>query len=210
MVEAICNTLTNKIRKKMPEVDDQRAEVINYGLQLAFGEVPKTFIILFLAYTLGVFKLTLLSMLVILPYRMVSGGTHLRTHIGCIIATTIFYSGNALLSKYIVFTDIYLKYSFVLLVWIFSIIMITMYAPADTVDVPILRKKERKLKKILSYVIMTISLITGLLIKNSVISNLLIFGMLLQSIVITRFMYNVTKNKYGYEEYLKGNLTINE
>jgi len=208
LVETICNTLTKQIRKKMPEVDDERAEVINYGLQLVIGEIPKTFIILFLAYTLGVFRLTLLSMLAILPYRMVSGGTHLRTHIGCIIATTIFYSGNALLSKYIVFNNLYIKYIFAILIWIFSIAMIKMYAPADTVDVPILREKERKLKKILSYIIMTVSLLAGVLIKNSIISNLLIFGTVLQSIVITRFMYNVTKNKYGYEEYLKGNLNI--
>ena len=205
MIDAVCNTLTNKIRKKMPEVDDERAEVINYGLQLVMGEIPKTFIILFIAYILGVFKLTLLSMLFILPYRAVSGGTHLHTHIGCIIATTIFYSGNAILSKYIVFPDIYIKCIFIVLVWIFSMIMIKLYAPADTIDLPILRKKERKIKKMLSYIIMTISLIIAALINNSIISNLLIFGMLFQSIVITRFMFNITKNKYGYEEYCKNN-----
>ena len=208
MVETICNSLTNKIRRKMPEIDDERAEVINYGLQLVMGEIPKTFIILLFAYMLGVFKLTLLSMLFILPYRTVSGGTHLRTHIGCVIATTIFYSGNAILSKYIVFANSYIKYGVIILVWIFSMTMIKMYAPADTVDVPILRKKDRKRKKVLSYIIMTISLTLGAMIKNNIISNLLIFGTLLQSIVITRFMYNLTKNKYGYEEYLKGNLNI--
>ena len=192
----------------MPEIDDERAEVINYGLQLVMGEIPKTFIILLFAYMLGVFKLTLLSMLFILPYRTVSGGTHLRTHIGCVIATTIFYSGNAILSKYIVFANSYIKYGVIILVWIFSMTMIKMYAPADTVDVPILRKKDRKRKKVLSYIIMTISLTLGAMIKNNIISNLLIFGTLLQSIVITRFMYNLTKNKYGYEEYLKGNLNI--
>ena len=29
MIEKITQSLTNKIRKKMPEVDDERAEVIN-------------------------------------------------------------------------------------------------------------------------------------------------------------------------------------
>ena len=46
MVETICNNLTLKIKKKIPDVDDERAQVINYGLQLAIGEIPKTFIIL--------------------------------------------------------------------------------------------------------------------------------------------------------------------
>ena len=45
LIENICNKLTLKIRKEMPEVDDERAEVINYGLQLVIGEIPKTFVL---------------------------------------------------------------------------------------------------------------------------------------------------------------------
>ena len=45
MIEAICNKITLRIRRKIPDVDDERAEVINYGLQLIIGEIPKTFII---------------------------------------------------------------------------------------------------------------------------------------------------------------------
>ena len=67
MVESICNKLTLRIRKKMPDVDDERAEVINYGLQLAIGEIPKTFIILFVAWLAGVLDLTLISILIITP-----------------------------------------------------------------------------------------------------------------------------------------------
>ena len=60
MIENICNKLTLKIRKEMPEVDDERAEVINYGLQLVIGEVPKTFILLIIAYLCGVLKLSII------------------------------------------------------------------------------------------------------------------------------------------------------
>ena len=44
MVDKICDYLTNKIRKQIPEVDEERAEVINYGLHLVIGEIPKTFL----------------------------------------------------------------------------------------------------------------------------------------------------------------------
>jgi accessory gene regulator B len=81
--------------------------------------------------------------------------------------------------------------------------MVSIYAPADTENVPILTKKERKTKKILSYVFLTINMIVALFIPNATISNLLIFGSLVQTISITRIAYIVTKNKYGYEEYLK-------
>ena len=106
MVETICNKLTLKIRAKMPEIDDERAEVINYGLQLVIGEIPKIFLIFIISYILGVFKLTLLSFVFILPYKSVSGGTHLHTHIGCIIATSVFYIGNAVISKYLVWHSV--------------------------------------------------------------------------------------------------------
>ena len=45
MIDKICLFLTDKIQKEMPDVDNDRAEVINYGLHLLIGEVPKTFII---------------------------------------------------------------------------------------------------------------------------------------------------------------------
>lgn len=203
MIEKICNALTKRIRKEMPEVDDERAEVINYGLQLVIGEIPKLFLIFFISYLLGVFKLTLLSFIFIFPYRAVSGGTHLHTHIGCIIATSIFYIGNAVISQYLVWNGNLIKYITALLIWAFGMVMIKKYAPADTQDVPILRKKERKIKQIFSYIIMTITLAIGLIIKNNTISNLLIIGTLLQTITITKLMYKLTKNKYGYLEYIK-------
>ena len=56
MIDKICMFLTNKIRKEMPEIDDEKAEVINYGLQNIIGELPKTFIVLFIAYCMRSFK----------------------------------------------------------------------------------------------------------------------------------------------------------
>ena len=81
--------------------------------------------------------------------------------------------------------------------------MISLYAPADTVNLPILRKKERKTKQILSYIFATITLIGAIFIKNSTISNILLFNVLIESISISRLAYKLTKNEYGYETYTK-------
>lgn len=203
MIENICNKLTLKIRKEMPEVDDERAEVINYGLQLVIGEVPKTFILLIIAYLCGVLKLSIIALLAIMPYRATSGGVHLKTHIGCIIGTSLFYVGSSLLSKYIVLEPVYIKYILIGTTWIFSMIMINLYAPADTEAVPILRKKERSIKKKLSYITMTLTLVVSIIIKNTLFSNLLIFLTIFQTIWISKFTYKLTNNKYGYSEYVK-------
>lgn len=203
MIEKICTNITNKIRQEMPEIDNERAEIINYGLQLVMGEIPKTLILIAIAWILGVLEYTVLALLLILPYKAVSGGVHLKTHIGCIVATTLMYTGNAFISQYLVWGNNIVKYITVFLIWIFSVIMIKKYAPADTVDVPILRQKERKIKKNLSYIFMTITLFCGILVKNNTISNMLIIGVLFQTITITRFVYKLSKNEYGYEQYMK-------
>ena len=59
------------------------------------------------------------------------------------------------------------------------------------------------MKKILAYITLTITLIIGAVINNYVISNIIILGMFVQSIMITRIAYKLTNNKYGYEVYLK-------
>lgn len=200
MIDKITESLTNKIRKEMPDVDDERAEVINYGLQILIGEVPKTFIMLGIAYLLGVFKLTLITFLILMPYRTFSGGFHLKTHLGCIITTCAFYSGTALLAKYIVLSNI-AKYILIILLGIFGIFMIKLYAPADTENVPILSKKIRKQKQILAHIFFITGLIIASVIKNNIISNIIIFGYLMQTCMITKLAYRLTNNKYGYEVY---------
>ena len=201
MVDRICNFLLKKIRNEMPEIDDERAEIINYGLQNIIGEIPKLFIMLGIAYILGVLELSMLAFLIMLPYRTFSGGFHLKTHIGCIIGTTLMYSGTALLAKSIIIEPIYLKYLILIAIWIFGMIMIKLYAPADTENVPILRKKDRRKKQILSYITLTIILLIGVFIKNDVVFNIIFLGMLFQTLTITKLAYKLTNNKYGYEVY---------
>lgn len=200
MIDKICAKLTQKIRKEMPEIDDERAEIIMYGLQIIIGEIPKGIIILVIAYFLGIFKLTLISVLIIAPYRCVSGGVHMKTHIGCIIYTLLLYSGSALLGKYLILEGS-TKLIVGLTIWIFCMTMIKLYAPADTENVPILRKKERIQKQILSYIILTVEFIIAIFIPNTTIAGIIIFGDFIQTLTITRLAYNITQNKYGHEIY---------
>lgn len=200
MVDIICTFLTNRIRKEMPEIDDEKAEVINYGLQNIVGEIPKIFLLFIISYILGMFKEVLFMFIVLLPYRGASGGFHLKTHLGCILGTTAFYCGNVFLSQNVILDDI-IKYILIGIAWIFGMFMIKFYAPADTENVPILSKKERKNKQIIAYITYSLGLIAALLIQDNVISNILLFGNILQTLTITKLAYRLTKNKYGYEVY---------
>ena len=79
--------------------------------------------------------------------------------------------------------------------------MVHLHAPADTENVPILRKSERKQKKILSYIFLSLGIIASIIIQNNEIANILLLGNLFQSVTISRFAYKLTNNKYGYEVY---------
>ena len=124
----------------------------------------------------------------------------MKTHVGCIIYTLLLYSGSALLAKYVLLTGT-LKYIISVVIWIFCMTMIKLYAPADTENVPILSKKERKQKQLFSYIVLTLEIIIAIMINNSTIAGIIIFGDFIQTLTITRIAYKITKNKYGHEVY---------
>ena len=203
MINQICESLTNKIRQEMPDIDDEEAEVIKYGLELIIGEVPKILLLFIIAIVLKIGWLVIFAYFTMLPYKIVAGGFHLKTNIGCTIGTLSIYYGNVLISKYITWTQIYTKYIVISIAFVFSMIMVSLYAPADTVNLPILTKRERKTKRILSYVFATITLLVAIIIKDNILSNILLLNVLIESICISKVAYKLTKNEYGYENYLK-------
>lgn len=202
MIEKFCNYIVAKMRKKIPDMTDEKAEIILYGLQLIIGEIPKLFIMFGLSFLLGIGWYMVFLYIALLPYRSVSGGFHLHTHLGCIIGSAVFYYGNIYLSKFLVLDDLQ-KYILIALSLIFGVLMISMYAPADTENLPIISKKERRTKKILSYITLSLTLVVALFVQDSTLSNILIIGTIVQTVSITRIAYKLTGNKYGYEEYAK-------
>ena len=203
MIDKFCDFLVNKIRREDPDIDDERAEVIKYGIQLIVGEIPKLLLLFVIGFALGIGKLTFFSFLLLLPYKSVSGGFHLKTHIGCIIMTPLIYCGTVFISKYLIISNILARFLFILGTWVFGMIMIKLYAPADTENVPIISLKDRKNKKILSYITFSILMILAIVIPDMVISNICLYGGLLQSFCISRLAYIITNNKYGHETYQK-------
>lgn len=200
MIEKICTYIVNQMRKQMPDIDDEKAEIITYGIELIIGEIPKIFLLFVLSFILGIGWYTVFAYVALIPYRASSGGFHLKTHIGCIIGSSVFYYGIVYLSKFIIL-NLVQKYIIIGIALVFGVIMVSLYAPADTENIPIISKKERKRKKILSYTTLVLTLTASVFIKDSVISNILIFGVIVQSFMISRLAYLLTNNKYGYKVY---------
>ena len=204
MIEKICGYILKKMRAKMPEMTDEKAEIIQYGLEILFGELPKVILLLGISFLLGIGWYMVFAYVALMPYRAMSGGFHLHTHLGCVLGSAIVYYGNIIISRFLILDDLQ-KYILIGLSLVFGALMVSMYAPADTENVPIISKKERKMKKILSYITLAVTLLVAAVIQNPILANILIIGSLIQSISISRIAYILTKNKYGHEVYANQN-----
>lgn len=201
MIDKFCNWLTEKIKGKMPEIDEEKELIINFGVRILFGEVPKILALFILGFLLQIGWYSLLMYFLIAPYRTFTGGFHLKTHWGCMITSIVLYIVPILVAKYITIPQEYLVYIIAGIVGVFSIIFIFKYAPADTENIPILSKKERKTKRIKSYISLLILLAIILLIPDRIVSYMLLYGIFLQNLTLTPIAYKLTKNKYSYEVY---------
>lgn len=201
MIDKFCDWITEKIKGKMPEIDEEKELVINFGVRLIFGEIPKILALFILGFILQIGWYTLLIYLLIAPYRTFTGGFHLKTHWGCMITSIILYIVPILVAKHITIPQNYIIYIMAGIIGALSAIFIAKYAPADTENIPILSKKERKAKKVKSYISLAVLLAIIVLVPNRIISGMLLYGIFLQNLTLTPIAYKLTKNKYSYEVY---------
>ena len=61
MIEKFCSYIVKKMRNNMEDIDDRRAEVIQYGLELIIGEIPKVILLFAIAFILKIGWLTMLD-----------------------------------------------------------------------------------------------------------------------------------------------------
>lgn len=201
MIDKFCDWLTNKIKEKVTDIDEEKELVINFGIRLIFGELPKILILFIIGFLLNMGWYTLLLFALIAPYRSFTGGFHLKTHIGCMVTTSFLYLAPIILAKSVQIKQPIIIYILAVLIAIFSIVIISKYAPADTENMPILSKKERQSKKIKAYIALIILLAIILFNTNYIISYMLICGIFLQNLTVLPISYKLTNSKYGYQVY---------
>lgn len=201
MIDKFCDWITEKIKAKVTDIDEERELVINFGVRLIFGELPKILILFIIGFLLNMGWQTLLLFFLIAPYRSFTGGFHLKTHLGCMITTSILYLSPIIIAKYFEISHSFIIYVLAGILSIFSIFIIAKYAPADTENMPILSKKERKSKKIEAYISLGILLSIIIFSPYKQFSYMIIYAMFLQNLTVLPISYKLTNNKHGYEVY---------
>ena len=87
------------------------------------------------------------------------------------------------------------------------VILIGIYAPADTEKKPLINKKKRVVLRILTILTSTIYSILSFIFKDNLIINVLIFSMITELTLILPISYKIFGLKYqNYKTYLKNKL----
>lgn len=198
MKKKILNHCMEVVKNKYPEYDEDKLEIINYGLESIYLTFTKIIIIFVLAIILNIWKEVLLLLAFYNLIRVSAFGMHAKKSIHCLIISLTLFIGGVYLCRYLVIPLI-LK----VVLSTICIVLIAKYAPADTEKRPIINKKLRRKYKFISVIISGVFAISIVLLSDKNISNYLLLGMIEATIMLLPITYKIFNLPYdNYKRYL--------
>ena len=184
---------------KYKEYSNEEIENMRYSLEGLYLTFTKLIVIFSLAIILGIFKEVIILLILFNIIRFTGFGFHAKKSMECLITSTLLFVGIPYLVLYLEPNKITL-----LVIGIISLIILSIYAPADTVKRPLPNKKKRLYRKIGTIVIASIFIIISFFIKNNTISYLLIIALFIESIMVSPLIYKIFGQPYkNYLNYKK-------
>lgn len=191
MKKLFLKKIRTAIKKQYPDYNDDKIDEIMYGIEGLYLTFTKTVVICIIALILGILK-ELICLLVSFNFiRFFAFGMHASKSSICLIFSSLVFIIFSILCKYIVLPK-YLLY----ILYLLALAIISIYAPADTVKRPLIKRKKRIKFKILSIMVVIIYFILTLVSKNNLFINSLIFGLLIECILINPITYKAFKMPY--------------
>ena len=194
MKKLIINKCMELVTTYNKDLSQRDIDKIKYGLEGLYLTITKLIFIIIVSIILGIWKETLLLIIIFNGIRLTAFGVHAKRSIDCLISSTLFF---------ILFPIICIKLTIPLIVKIILFIPLTVligiFAPADTEKRPLINKKKRKIYKTLSIIISIIYMTIAIVIKDNTLSNCFIFAIVIQIIImlpITYKLFGVSYNNY--------------
>lgn len=201
MKKKLMNHIIKNIKNNNKNIDEEQLEIIEYGLEGMYLTFTKLIIILLLSILLNIFKETILILLFYNCIRTFAFGMHAKDSITCLISSLIFFIGGPYIAMYL---NISLTIKIILSV--LSLILIIIYAPADTVKRPLINKRKRLRFKILSIILGTILTFLIIYLSDKQISNYMLIGLIEGTIMILPITYKIFKLPYNNYKTYPGSL----
>ena len=190
------DSILNMISKYY-SINDVKLKEIRYGLESIYLSLFKTIVIIIVSIFIHTFNELYLLFITYGLLRLVAFGLHTKKSIHCWISSITTF----IIIPYLIKSIVINKY-ILITISILLLILICIYAPADTEKRPLINKKKRLIYKILSIIISSSYILVIIFLNNSYIQNLLFFSLLLQTLLILPITYKLFGLKYdNYKRY---------
>lgn len=197
MKKVFLNYCLNIIKKNNNNITDEKLDEIRYGLEGIYLTFTKMIVIFLICWILGIFREMLLLLIFFNLLRMPGFGLHAKKSWQCWVSSILMFIFFPFLSKYLI-----IPISIKTILGLVSIIIFFVYAPADTEKHPLVNKKKRLIWKFLATCECIIFVFLSIFIKDSIISNLIIFGIYTEVLLIIPITYKIFKLPYNnYKRY---------
>ncbi|MBP3765690.1 MAG: accessory gene regulator B family protein [Bacilli bacterium] len=202
MKKVFLDTCLKLISQNNSLIDAVKLDEIRYGLEGIYLTLTKTIVIFALTVFLGIFKEMIIMLIVFNILRTTGFGIHAKKSWQCWISSITIFVIFPFLAK-IIAIPIGIRAT----LGIIAVITMFLYAPADTVKHPLLNMKKRIIWKTLTVVNCIVLVVISLVLNDSTICNLLLFGIYSEVAVINPITYKIFK--LPYNNYLNYDLSSN-
>lgn len=198
MKKKFLNYTLSLIKEKYPETDDIKLDEYRYSLEGFYLTISKMLFIIPMSIILNVFKEMIILLIFFNMLREPGHGLHATKSWMCLISSSLIFIGLPIISKVII-----IPFIVKIILGIFGILLIYKYAPADTKKAPIIKETRRNKYKFIATINCILLTFLTLIIKNELISNLIIFAIWIEVLLILPLTYKIFHLSYdNYKEYI--------
>lgn len=186
------------VREIYPDYDSDKLDEIRYGLEATYLSITKLVVILGVSLLLGIFKESVIVLVLFNFLRLTGFGLHATKSWMCWVSSSItfllvpFFCKSLVLPNYILVA-----------ISVVCLINFLLYAPADTVKRPLIHKKRRLLYKVSTVLIASLYTVLIFITKDTFLQNSLASAMLIEGALINPYIYKLFNLPYNnYKNYV--------
>lgn len=196
MKDLLINSAIHNIQKYY-SYDKTKLEEIKYGLTGLYLHITKLIVIFSLSYILGYIIPLLILMALYSILRLTGFGVHAKKSWHCWIVSILTF----LITPYLC-TKLTIHYEVKVALGMFCVILLGIFAPADTEKRPLINQKKRITYKIISVLLGLGYIVLFSFIKDNMISNCILFAIIIETIFVLPITYKLFGVKYNnYKSY---------
>lgn len=195
MIDFFSRKVTELIKENLNGITSEKEAVIEYGIKILVYELVVIFFAFIIAILFGILKYFLVAFIIYSTLRLVEGGAHMNSRIKCVAIYTAIIFGSILLSKNINTTNPYYSIP----VFTINYFVAYKYAPGDSVEKPIVKKKDKIRLKTLSIVFISILFLGSFIMwySDKTLFNLTLITTLFVTFLLSPLGYKFAKCKRG-------------